>query len=79
MPAVFLPKSEAECDPPNPPGECPFPAEVPLLLDGPNERFLNDVVGGLLIPGNGRERVPKPEVLLAIQILEFCERGVHIP
>ena len=76
---VFVSKGEAESDSPDPTGERALPPKALLLLDGLNERLLKDVVGGLLISGNGRQRIPEPEVLFAVQIFELGESGVHVP
>ena len=78
MPASFMAKSETKGDSPDPTVERPFPPEAPSLPDGSNERVLKDVVGGLLISGDRRQRIPEPEVLLAIQILEFGQIGAHV-
>jgi hypothetical protein len=76
-PAVLVAQGEAEGDPPDPTGQASFPPEAISLLDRLNECLLKDVVGGLLISRDGRQRVPEAEVLLAVQAFELSERGSH--
>jgi len=71
-------EGETESDSPDPTRQRPFAAKALSSLDGSNEGFLQNVVSGLLIAGDRRQRIPKPEVFRAVEILELGESGIHV-